>query len=45
MNIKNYKNYKKNLKYIKNYSRIDHSLDLKILTLSASLTSESLFHS
>ena len=38
MNIKNYRNYKKNWKY-KNYSWIDLSLDLKILTLSASLTS------
>ena len=45
MNIKNYRNYKKNWKY-KNYSWIDLSLDLKILTLSASLTSSgSLFHS
>ena len=35
----------KKLKIYKNYRRIDHSLDLKILTLSASLTSESLFHS
>ena len=45
MNIKTYRNYKKNWKY-KNYSWIDLSLDLKILTLSASLTSSgSLFHS
>ena len=45
MNIKNYRNYKKSWKY-KNYSWIDLSLDLKILTLCASLTSSgSLFHS
>ena len=49
MNIKNYKNSKKKLLLIiniKNYSWVDLSLDLKILTLSASLTSfGSLFHS
>ena len=47
MNIKNYKNSKKkrNKKY-KYYSWVDLSLNLKILTLSASLISfGSLFHS
>ena len=45
MNIKNYRNHKKIWKY-KNYSWIDLSLDVKILTLWASLTSSgSLFHS
>ena len=45
MNIKNYRNHKKVWKY-KNYSWIDLSLDVKILTLWASLTSSgSLFHS
>ena len=44
MNIKNYKSYKNILKY-KNYSWIDLRLDLKILTLSAGLTSSGgLFH-
>ena len=45
MNIKNYKNYKM-IKNIKITADIDLSLDLKILTLSVSLTSsEILFHS
>ena len=47
MNIKNYENSKKkrNQKY-KYYSWVDLTLNLKILTLSASLTScGSLFHS